>query len=81
MGIRPTAVGDVPAQCAAMMRTNINVQDLVVRAILEQKREHVYHAAMLDPNTAATLTLPKITELVDEMFEAHGKLMPKYLRK
>jgi len=80
-GVRPTVVGEIPAQCAAMMRTNINVQDLVVRAIIEQKREHVYHAAMMDPNTAATLTLPKITELVDEMFEAHRKLMPKYLRK
>jgi alpha-galactosidase len=75
LGIRPTAVGDLPPQCAAMMRTNINVQDLVVEAVLEENRDHVYHAAMFDPNTSATLTLPKIRELVDAMFEAHGDLM------
>ena len=81
LGIRPTAVGELPPQCAALMRTNINVQDLTVRAILERKREHVYHAAMLDPNTAATLSLPKIHELVDAMFDAHGELIPQYLRR
>lgn len=80
-GIHPTAVGELPAQCAAMMRTNINVQDLTVRAILERDREHVYHAAMLDPNTAATLTLPEIRELADAMFSAHGDLIPQYLRQ
>jgi len=49
-------------------------------AILDRRREHVYHAAMLDPSTAATLTLPEIYELVDAMIEAHGELIPTYLR-
>lgn len=80
LGIRPTVVGELPPQCAALMRTNVNVQDLTVRAILERKREHVYHAAMLDPNTAATLTLPEIHDLVDAMIAAHGELIPQYLR-
>ena len=64
LGIRPTVVGELPPQCAALMQTNVNVQDLTVRAMLERKREHLYHAAMLDPNTAATLTLPEIHDLV-----------------
>jgi len=79
-GIRPNWSGELPPQCAAMVRTNINVQDLVVQAVLEENRNHVYHAAMFDPNTAATLTLPKIYELVDAMIEAHGELMPAFLR-
>jgi alpha-galactosidase len=79
-GIRPTWSGELPPQCAAMMRTNINVQDLIVRAILEERRDHVYHAAMFDPNTAATLTLPRIHELVDAMITAHGDLMPDFLK-
>jgi len=74
-GIRPTRVGELPPQIAAMIRTNVNVQDLVVRAVLEGKREHVYHAAMMDPNTAATLTLPQIEQLVDAMFDAHSDLL------
>jgi len=81
MGIHPTAVGDLPPQIAALIRTNVNVQDLTVRAIMDRSRDHVYHAAMLDPNTAATLTLPKIHDLVDEMIAAHGDLMPHYLRR
>ena len=76
----PTPVGDMPPQIAAMIRTNVNVQDLTVRAILERSREHLYHAAMLDPNTAASLPLPKIRRLVDEMIAAHGELIPQYLR-
>ncbi len=79
-GIRPTTVGELPPQCAALMRTNVNVQDLTVRAIMERKREHLYHAAMLDPNTAATLSLPQIRQLVDAMIAAHGELIPEYLR-
>jgi len=80
-GIRPRPMGELPPQCAAMMRTNVNVQDLVVRAILDRRRDHVHHAAMMDPNTAATLTLPEIAELVEAMFAAHGELIPQYLRR
>ncbi len=81
LGLFPTAMGELPAQLAAMMNSNISVQDLVVRAVLEQDRRHVYHAAYMDPNTAASLSLPKIDVLVDEMIAAHGGLMPGFLRK
>lgn len=54
-GIQPTYVGALPPQLTALIRTNINVQELTVRALIEQKREHIYHAAMMDPHTAAEL--------------------------
>jgi alpha-galactosidase len=59
----------------------MSVQELVVRAVLEEKKEYVYHAAMMDPNTGSSLTLPQIWKLVDQMIRAHGKLMPAFLRK
>ena len=64
---------------AALLRTNINVQELTVAAVLEGKREHVYHAAMLDPHTAE-LTLDEIHNLVDDMIAAHGDYIPANLR-
>jgi alpha-galactosidase len=60
------------------MQTNINVQSLTVEAALTGKREHIYHAAMLDPHTAAQLTLDEIWSLVDELLEAHGEWLPEY---
>ncbi len=70
-GVQPTRIGDIPPQLAAIMRTNINVQDLTVQAALTNIREHVYHAAMFDPHTAAELTLDEIWSMVDELLEAH----------
>jgi alpha-galactosidase len=75
-GINPTAVGKIPPQLAALMRTNINVQDLTVEALATGKREHVYHAAMMDPHTAAELSIDEIWKLVDAMIDAHGDLIP-----
>jgi alpha-galactosidase len=75
-GISPQPVGSLPPQLAALMRTNMNVQELTVEAALTGKREHVYHAAMLDPHTAAELSLGEIQELVDQLLEAHGELVP-----
>src|SRR5439155_14985659 len=63
-GITPQPVGSLPPQLAALMQTNVNVQELTVEAALTGKREHVYHAAMLDPHTAAELSLGEIHELV-----------------
>ncbi len=75
-GIQPTVIGDLPVHLAALMRTNINVQETTVAAALEHIRAHVYHAAMLDPHTAAELTLDEIWHLVDAMIEAHGDMLP-----
>jgi alpha-galactosidase len=77
-GIQPTAVGTLPPHLAALMRTNVNVQELTVEAALTGKREHIYHAAMLDPHTAAELDLDQISSLVDELIDAHGDLLPAF---
>ncbi len=66
-GLQPTAVGPLPPQCAALNRTNINVQQLAVEAVLTEDAEHIYHAVMLDPLTGALLTLRQIRALVDEL--------------
>lgn len=75
-GVHPIAVGAIPPQCAALNRTFLNVAELTVRAALEGRRDHVYRAALLDPNTAATLTIAQIHALVDDLIDAHGALMP-----
>jgi len=75
-GIQPTHIGALPVHLAALMQTNINVQELTITAALEHKRAHVYHAAMLDPHTAAQLTLDEIWALVDALFEVHGDWIP-----
>ena len=78
-GIQPTRVGALPPQLAALMQTNVNVQSLTVEAGLSGKREHIYHAAMLDPHTAAELTLDQIWSMVDELIAAHGGYLPAYV--
>ena len=79
-GIQPTHVGAIPPQLAAMMRTNINVQELTVAALMEENREHIYHAAMMDPHTAAELDLDQIWHLVDDLIAAHGDWLPPWAR-
>jgi len=76
-GIQPVRVGELPTHLAALMMTNINVQQLTVEASLSGKKEHVYHAAMLDPHTAAELSVDEIWHLVDDLLEAHGEMIPK----
>jgi alpha-galactosidase len=77
-GVQPVAVGALPPHLAALMQTNLNVQGLTVEAALTGKREHIYHAAMLDPHTAAELSLDQIWNLVDDLIEAHGDWLPAY---
>ena len=79
-GIQPTHIGALPPQLAAMMRTNINVQELTVAALMEENREHIYHAAMMDPHTAAELDLDQIWNLVDDLIAAHGDWLPPWAR-
>ncbi len=77
-GIQPTAIGNLPPQLAGLIQTNINVQALTVEAALSGKREFIYHAAMLDPHTAAELDPDQIYALVDALIEAHGEWLPDY---
>lgn len=77
-GVNPTYVGNLPPQLAALNRTNINTQLLTIEAAITGKREHIYHAAMLDPHTAAELSLDDIVALCDDLIEAHGDWLPKY---
>lgn len=77
-GLQPTKVGTLPPHLAAMMQTNVNVQSLTVEAALTCKKEHIYHAAMLDPHTAAELSLDQIWSLVDDLIAAHGDWLPAY---
>ena len=79
-GVQPTRIGSLPPQLAALIQTNVNVQSLVVEAIITGNREHVYHAAMLDPHTAAELDLDQIWSMVDELLAAHGNWIPESLR-
>lgn len=79
-GVQPTRVGSLPPQCLALNRTFLNVVELTVRAALEERRSLVYQAALLDPNTAATLTTRQIVAMCDELIEAHGPLMPPGIR-
>ncbi|MFD0619482.1 alpha-glucosidase/alpha-galactosidase [Paenibacillus sp. GCM10027629] len=78
-GVTPTYVGDLPPQCAALNRTNINTQLLTIEAAMTGRKEHIYHAAMLDPHTAAELSMDDIIAMCDELIEAHGDYLPKYV--
>jgi len=77
-GITPCYVGELPEQLAALNRTNINTQLLTIEAAITGKREHVYHAAMLDPHTAAELSIDDIVSLCDDLIEAHGDWLPQF---
>jgi alpha-galactosidase len=80
-GVQPTRMGALPPQTLALNRTFVNVVELTVRAALEQSRSLVYQAALVDPNTAATLTTTEIVAMVDDLIEAHGDLIPEGIRR
>lgn len=79
-GVQPTRVGRMPPQLTALMRTNVNVQELVVRAVLDEDVRHVHHAALLDPRTAAQLDPDQIQSLVNDLLDAHADVLPGAFR-
>lgn len=78
MGIQPIHIGKLPPQLAAMNMTNINVHLLTLEAAITKKREHIYHAAMLDPHTASELSIDDIIKMTDELIQVHGDWMKGY---
>ncbi|MFJ6569416.1 alpha-glucosidase/alpha-galactosidase [Streptomyces sp. NPDC091292] len=79
-GVQPTRAGELPAQLAALNRTYLSMNDLVVRAALEDEPRHIRHAAMTDPATAAALPVEQIWSLCDDMVHAHGAALQPSLR-
>jgi len=79
LGIHPCFVGELPPQLAAINRTNINVQELMVKAALEKKKEYILQAIKLDPLTSSILTLDEITKMVKEMFRVQNKYLKGYV--
>lgn len=80
-GIQPTHIGTLPLHLAALMQTNINVQTLLTEAILTENRDRVYHAALLDPHTAAVLGIDEIYALVDDLIASHGDWLPAWVHR
>ena len=78
-GIHPNRITDIPPQLIAIMRSNINVQELTVKALVAQDRQYVYHAAMMDPHTGAELDLEQIWQMVDDLLDAHEDWLPEFL--
>ncbi len=77
-GIHPCYVGDLPPQLAALNRTNISVQELAVRGIVEKDSTKIYHSLLLDPLTSSMLTIDEIRQMVDEMFAAGKNYLKGY---
>jgi alpha-galactosidase len=74
-GIHPCPIGDLPPQLAALNRTNINVQELAVRGIVEKDKTKLFQAILVDPLTSAILTIDETRTLVDEMFKAEKEYL------
>ena len=74
-GIHPCYVGRLPVQLAGMNMSNINAQLMTIEAARTKKREDIYRAAMLEPHTAAELSIDDIISMCDEMIDAHGEYM------
>jgi len=79
-GLHPCHVGALPAQLAVLSRANVTMQELVVRAVLDEDREAAYRAAMFDPNTSSQLSLPKVRECMDLLMEAQDDMLPVGMR-
>jgi alpha-galactosidase len=77
-GIQPTRVDDYPTQLAALNRTNINVQELIVEAALTGSRQAVHYAVQLDPLAAAVCTLPQLRAMTEELLEAQERWLPQF---
>ena len=80
-GAVPQPVGALPPQLAALNRTFLNVVELTVRAALDGNVQHVYQAALLDPNASATLTTAQIVAMCDDLLDAHKALLPPGLAR
>ena len=77
-GVTPCFVGDLPEQCAALNRTNVNVQLLTIEAARTLRKDYIYQAAMMDPHTSSELSIDDIVAMCDDLIAAHEGWLPAY---
>ena len=77
-GVTPTYAGNLPEQCAALNRTNINVQLLTIEAAHTLKKDYIYQAALMDPHTQSELSIDDTIALCDDLIAAHEGWLPEY---
>ena len=77
-GLHPQGGIELPTVCQALCISNIMVQKAAVEGALNLDREKIYHSVLLDPNTASVCSPQEIRDMVDEMFEAEAKWLPKF---
>jgi len=76
-GIQPCHVGELPPQLAGVIRNTLNVHELTVEGFFTGRKDHIYQAALLDMHASAELSIDEIYAMVDDLFEAHGKMVPR----
>lgn len=79
-GVAPVPMGALPVQCAAVNQAYVSVGRLTVEAARTGNPLLVRQAALMDPNTASTLTPEQVWAVCDDLTAAHGDLLPAALR-
>ena len=74
-GVQPCYVGKLPAQLAALNLSNIVVQELAVRAVIDKDRDAAFHACAMDPLTRSVCSLDQTRSMFEELWEAEGDLL------
>jgi len=77
-GLHPQGGIELPTICQALCLSNIMVQKAAVEGALELNKEKIFHAVMLDPNTASVCSPQEIRDMVNEMFEKEAKWIPQF---
>ena len=68
-GIKPCKVTNLPNACAALNKTNILFQELLVEGVLKKDLKLLKQALCFDPLSSAVCTLEEISNMFDEMYE------------
>ena len=77
-GLHPQGGIELPTICQALCISNVMVQKAAVEGALKLDKESIYHAILLDPNTASVCSPSEIRDMVDELFEAEAHYIPKF---
>ncbi|HMF31440.1 MAG TPA: alpha-galactosidase [Candidatus Lokiarchaeia archaeon] len=69
---------ELPTICQALCTSNIMVQKAAVEGALTLNKEKIYHAVLLDPNTASVCSPEEVRAMVDELFAVEAQWLPQF---